>query len=76
MIEESEMYNFSPLIIRFIVTEERASFPEIAKCVEKEVGSRIDQSSLFLAISKLIELKILKLNEDTMGTFSLEDWKP
>jgi hypothetical protein len=75
MQRESESYNLFPLIVRFIVTEERASFPEITRYVEKELGTKVDQNALFLAISKLVELKILKLNEDTMGTFSLQDWK-
>ncbi|HYB04753.1 MAG TPA: hypothetical protein VED17_09840 [Nitrososphaerales archaeon] len=75
MQRESESYNFFPLIVRFVVTEEKAALPEITKCVEKAVGTKVDQNALFLAISKLVELKILKLNEDTTGTFSLQDWK-
>jgi len=75
MQQESESYNSFPLIIRFVVAEERASFPEITKYVEKELGTKVDQKALFLSISKLVELKILKLNEDTTGTFSLQDWK-
>jgi len=68
-------YNFYPLILRFVVTEERVSFPEILSFVEKEVGTKIDPNVLFLATSKLVEYNILKLNEDTTGTFSLQNWK-
>jgi len=68
-------YNFYPLILRFVVTEERVSFPEILSFVEKEVGTKIDPNVLFLATSKLVEYNILKLNEDTTGTFSLQKWK-
>jgi hypothetical protein len=71
----TQNYNFYPLIVRFIVTEERASFPEITMFVEKEVGTKVDQNALFLAVSKLIEFKVLKINEDTTGTFSLQGWK-
>lgn len=75
MQNESQGYNFFPLIVHFVVTEDKATFPEIAKYVEDKVGGKIDQNELFLATSKLIELKILKLNEDTTGSFSLQDWK-
>lgn len=68
-------YNLFPLIIRFIVSEDRASFQEITKYVETQLGGKIDQNELFVALSKLIELRIVRLNEDTTGTFSLDDWK-
>lgn len=75
MQQESVRYNLFPLIIRFIVSEDRASFQEITKYVETQLGGKIDQNELFVALSKLIELRIVRLNEDTTGTFSLDDWK-
>ena len=68
-------YNFYPLIVYYIVTEERASFADIMSHVEKTVGEKVDPNAVFSAVSKLVEYNILKLNEDTTGTFSLRDWK-
>lgn len=75
MKDEAESYNFFPLIIRFIVTEDRGSFPEILRFAEETVGEKVDSNALFLAVSKLVEYNILKINNDTTGTFSLRDWK-
>ena len=75
MNRETVEYNFYPLIVRFVVTEERGSFPDIIKYVEKAVGEKVDPNVVFLATSKLVEFNILKINEDTTGTFSLRDWK-
>lgn len=66
--------NLFPLIVRCVVEEERVSFSEVAKFVVKTVGREVDPNEVFIAISKLIELGIVKLNSDTTGTFSLQDW--
>lgn len=71
----NEKLNFYPVIVHFIVEEEKASFSDILKHVEKTVGKKIDPNIIFSTLSKLVEYKILKLNEDTSGTFSLQDWK-
>ena len=70
-----EKYNFYPLVVHCIVTEERASFGEIVKYVENTIGEKVDPNAVFPIVSKLVEYNILKLNEDTTGTFSLRDWK-
>jgi len=70
-----EKYNFYPLIIHCIVTEQQASLADIMRYVEKTVGEKVDPNAVFSAVSKLVEYNILKLNEDTTGTFSLRDWK-
>ena len=71
----NEKYNFNPLIVHYVVTEERASFVDIMRYAEKTVGEKVDPNAVFSAVSKLVEYNILKLNEDTTGTFSLRDWK-
>ena len=68
-------YNFYPLVIRCIVDEERASLADIMKYVEKAAGEKIDPNIIFSVVSKLAEYNILKLNEDTTGTFSFKEWK-
>jgi hypothetical protein len=74
-LEKSEKLNFYPLIVHCIITEERPSFSDILKYVTKTVGTKVDPNEVFSALSKLVEYNILKLNEDTTGTFSLQDWK-
>jgi hypothetical protein len=75
MSQEVEGFNFYSLIVRLIVTEEKASFPEIVSYIEREIGAKVDQNALFIATSKLVKMKVLKLNEDITGTFSLQNWK-
>lgn len=70
-----EKYNFYPLVVHFIVEEERASLADIMGYVEKTIGEKIDPNTVFAVVSKLVEYNILKLNEDTSGTFSLREWK-
>ena len=72
---DDSKFNLFPLIVHFIVTEERASFHDILMQVEKTTGRKFDPTTVFSVVSKLVEYKILKLNEDTTGTFSLQDWK-
>jgi len=74
-MERNEKFNLYPLIVHYVVTEERPSLPDILKYVEKTVGKKVDPNELFSSLSKLVEYKILKLNQDTTGTFSLQDWK-
>jgi DNA-binding PadR family transcriptional regulator len=71
----STKYNFYPLLVHCVVEEEKASFADIMKYVQKAVGGRIDPNAVFSALSKLVEDNVLKINEDTTGTFSLGDWK-
>lgn len=75
-MQKNERLNFYPVIVHCVISEERASFADILKYVEKTVGSKVDPTEVFSSLSKLVEYKILKLNEDTTGTFSLQDWKP
>jgi hypothetical protein len=72
--DDDDDLNLYPLIVRCVVEEDRVSFSEIAKFVVKTVGKEVDPNEVFVAISKLIELGIIKLNSDTTGTFSLQDW--
>jgi hypothetical protein len=67
--------NFYPLIVSCIVSKERASFDDIRKYVETRVGRKVGPEELFEAVSKLQDYRVLKLNEDTTGTFSLQDWE-
>jgi hypothetical protein len=53
----------------------RFQFPEIVSYIEREIGAKVDQNALFMATSKLVQMKVLKLNEDITGTFSLQNWK-
>ncbi|MDG6995625.1 MAG: hypothetical protein JRN52_06865 [Nitrososphaerota archaeon] len=69
-------YNLYPLVVNCVVSEEKASIGDIIKYVEKTVGERVDPNSVFSVISKLVESRVLKLNWDTTGTFSLDEWKP
>jgi hypothetical protein len=73
--DAEKKYNFYPLVIRCIVDEGRASFADVMKYVEKATGEKIDPNVVFSVISKLVEYNILKLNEDTTGTFSFKEWK-
>jgi hypothetical protein len=73
-VENDEKLNLYPLIVHCVISEERASFSDILKYVEKTVGNKVNPNAVFSALSKLVEYKILKLNEDTTGTFSLQDW--
>jgi hypothetical protein len=68
-------YNFYPLVVNCVVKEERVSFADIMKYVQKAVGEKVDPNAVFSVVSKLVENNILKINEDTTGTFSLRDWK-
>ena len=75
LLDRPEKLNYYPLIVACVVNEERASFDDIRKYIEIKVGRKITPEALFEAISKLQEFKVLKLNGDTTGTFSLEDWE-
>lgn len=74
-MEKKEKLNFYPLIVHCIITEERASYADILKYVTKTIGTKPDPNEVFSVLSKLVEHNILKLNEDTTGTFSLQNWK-
>jgi hypothetical protein len=68
-------YNLNPLVILCVVKEERVSFADIMRYVQKTVDDRVDPQAVFSVVSKLVDCNILKINEDTTGTFSLRDWK-
>jgi hypothetical protein len=74
-LKNNQKLNLYPLIVHCIVEEERSSFADVLKYVEKNVGKKVDPSAVFSTLSKLVEYNILKLNEDTTGTFSLQDWQ-
>jgi DNA-binding PadR family transcriptional regulator len=75
MVSGNKEYNFYPLVVHCVVTEEKVSFADIQKFVENTIGKKVDPNSVFIALSKLVEYRILKMNLDTTGTFSLGDWK-
>jgi hypothetical protein len=75
-LEPRQELNYLPLIVHFVVMEESASFEDILKFVKSKVGNRVSADAVFAAVSKLQEYNILKLNKDTTGTFSLQDWEP
>ncbi len=75
VLDSDIQYNFYPLIVEYIVGEGRASFSDVLKHIEGKVGKEVSGDQVFASLGKLQEYKILKLNEDTTGTFSLQDWK-
>jgi DNA-binding PadR family transcriptional regulator len=74
-LESENEFNFYPLMVECIVEEETVSFADIRKYVEKKIGEKVNPDELYAALSKLQEYGIVKLNEDTTGTFSLQNWK-